>query len=202
MRIPLVLLAIALTQFLAVAASNGKDGASPNSSRPLPPGPAYFVDADNGADDGTGEEGRPWATINHALTQLEPGDTLCLREGHYFENVYCAVAGTEKKPITIRAYPDERVVIDGGMRIFQDAPAAAWQPAADGADGEYVSTEAFKNIRDVIGLFGDSNIGLQTYWHADDLRAANEMWIVDKETKAIDPVYCGPGREVRGRLGQ
>jgi len=94
---------------------------------------------------------------------------------------------------TRHASADERVVIDGGMPEFQTAPSAAWQPFPDGASGEYVSTQIFKNIRDVVGLFGDSNVGLQTYWHADDLRAANEMWIVDKQTKAIDPVYCGPG---------
>ncbi len=163
------------------------------SQRLMTKGPAHFVDPKSGNDNGPGSKERPWSTINHALKQLQAGDTLYLREGSYFENVYCAVAGTADMPITIRAYPGERVVIDGGMPEFQTAPAAAWQPFPDGASGEYVSTQIFKNIRDVVGAFGDSSVGLQTYWHSDDLRAANEMWIVDKETKAIDPIYCGPG---------
>ena len=169
--------------------------------RPLPPvsdrllaeGPTYFVDAVNGADDGIGSKARPWKTVNHALNQLEPGDTLVLRGGSYFENVYCAVAGTKEQPITIRAFPGERVIIDGGIKEFQTDPATEWERFDGGGEGEYVSTRRFKNIRDVLGMFGDSNVGLQTYWHAADLRATNELWIVDKETKAIAPVYCGPG---------
>ena len=163
------------------------------ADRPMSDGPAYYVDAKSGRDSNPGSEDRPWSTINHSLNQLQAGDTLYLRAGSYFENVYCAVAGTEDKPITIRAYPGERVLIDGGTPEFQAAPETAWRPLNDGAGGEYISTRTFKNIRDVVGLFGDSNVGLQTYWHNDDLRAANEMWIVDKQTKAVDPVYCGPG---------
>jgi hypothetical protein len=165
----------------------------PVAQRPLTGGLVHFVSANGGSDDGPGSEQRPWATIQHALKQLEAGDTLYLREGSYFENVYCAVAGTSEKPITIRGYPGERVLIDGSMPEFQTEASSAWKPLEGGAKGEYVSTRTFKNIRDIVGLFGDSNIGLQTYWHVDDLRAKNEMWIVDKETKAIDPVYCGPG---------
>jgi len=165
----------------------------PLTDRPLDEGPAYFVDQRSGSDDGPGAKERPWATINHALKQLKAGDTLYLRAGSYFENVYCAVAGTAEKPITIRAYPGERVVLDGSLSEFQQEPTAAWKPFEGGAKDEFVSTRTFRNMRDVLGLFGDSNVGLQTYWHASDLRASNEMWIVDKETKAVDPVYCGPG---------
>jgi hypothetical protein len=159
-------------------------------NRPMSNGPARFVDAKAGKDSNPGSEDRPWSTINHALKQLRAGDTLCLRAGSYFENVYCAVAGTREKPITIRAYPGERVVIDGGMPEFQTDPASCWEPLDD---GEYRSTGVYRNIRDVLGAFADSNIGLQTYWHRQDLVADNELWILNKETRAIDPVYCGPG---------
>jgi len=165
----------------------------PIVNRPMSDGPAYFVDPEAGSDGNPGSAERPWSTINHALKQLQAGDTLYLRAGSYFENVYCAVAGTPEKPITIRAYPGERVVIEGGMAEFQTAPSKAWQSFVDGAQGEYVSTREYRNIRDVIGLFGDSNVGLQTYWHADDLRAENELWITDRQTRALEPVYCGPG---------
>jgi hypothetical protein len=164
----------------------------PLSNRPLAEGPTYFVDANNGDDDGPGSQKHPWATVNHALEQLEAGDTLVLRHGNYFENVYCAVRGTTEKPITIRSYPGERVVVDGGIPEFQTSSTQAWESSGAGAKDEYVSTRTYRNIRDVVGMFGDSNIGLQTYWHSDDLRATNEMWIVDKTTRAIYPVYCGP----------
>jgi hypothetical protein len=153
---------------------------------------AYFVDAARGMDSNDGGEKSPWKTINHALKQLGPGDTLYLRGGTYFENVYCAIAGTAEKPITIRSYPGERAILDGGLPEFQLDAARAWEPVPDGAKGEYRSTAVHKNIRDVVGLFGDSHLGLQTYWYRMDLQAENETWIPNAE-KFVEPIYCGPG---------
>jgi len=150
-------------------------------------GPSYFVDPVEGDDAGAGTKSKPWRTVNAALSKLKPGDTLYLREGIYFERVYCAVAGTEEKPITIRAYRGERVVIDGGIPEFQTAPDEAWEPYPSGAEDEYVSARDYRNIRDVVGLFGDSNIGLQTYWETEFLRATDQF---DSEDYGA---YCGPG---------
>lgn len=161
------------------------------SARPLSKGPAHFVDAQRGDDASDGTEQKPWRTINHALTQITAGQTLYLRGGIYFENVYCAVAGKPDAPITIRSYPGELATVDGGLRDFAEHPADAWQ-VVDAGNGEYRSAKAYQNIRDVVGLFGDSNVGLQTYWHAMDLRATNEQWITDPVQKLL-PVYCGPG---------
>ena len=138
------------------------------SQRPLGNGPSYFVDPVRGNDAAAGSEAAPWRTINHALKQLSAGNTLVLRGGVYRENVYCAVAGKPDAPITIRAFPGERVIIDGSMAEFFDEPAKAWEPAPNGTAGEYRSVKAYKNIRDVLGWFGDSHIALQTYWHTMD----------------------------------
>jgi hypothetical protein len=161
------------------------------SQRPLAKGRKVFV-APHGNDAHPGTEDKPWRTINAALKHLEPGDTLYLRGGSYFENVYCAVAGKPDAPITISSFPGELAVIDGGFPEFQKDTAGSWQPYKDGAVGEFISTRVYKNIRDVVGLFGDSNIGLQTYWYAMDLRSDNETWIPD-EKLMVKPVYCGPG---------
>lgn len=165
------------------------------SKRPLQESEGvYFVDPVNGNDSASGEQNSPWKTINHALAALQPGDVLYLRGGKYFENIYCAVAGTPEQPIVIRSYPGELAVINGGLREFQETPESAWVPAEDGVEGEYRSAQSYKNIRDVLGIFGDSRIGLQTYWHRSDLQAFNEMWIPDPEEKRmIEPIYCGPG---------
>ena len=167
--------------------------APPLPKRPMAKGRGLFVDPLSGDDAASGSKARPWKTINHSLKQLKAGDTLYLREGTYFENVYCAVAGTEEKPITIRAFPREKVVIDGGLPEFQTSPAEMWEPNPKGGPGEFVSTRSYMNIRDVLGLFGDSMVGLQTYWHVEDLRTENEFWDVDPETKVVKWVYCGPG---------
>ena len=201
MNIPSVEQVLALSAFVALAATvSAVEFRSHPPTRPIPDpparplaeGPAYFVDAAKGNDTHDGAEATPWRSINHGLKQLRAGDTLLLRGGTYFENVYCAIAGTAEEPITIRAYPGERVTIDGGIPDFQADPAGAWVPAAEGVDGEYISAKPYPNIRDVVGLFGDSNIGLQTYWYAMDLRATNELWIAD-ESLMVKPVYCGPG---------
>ncbi len=162
------------------------------SARPMADGPARFVDAQHGNDGNEGTKERPWQTIRQALPRLNPGETLFLRGGSYFETVYCAITGTAEKPITIRSYPGELAVIDGGFAEFQREPASAWEPASDGVPGEYRSTKTYKNIRDVVGRFGDSNVGLQTYWYRMDLQAENEMWIPNPE-KFVEPMYCGPG---------
>lgn len=164
------------------------------SARPMENGPAHFVDPTIGDDASDGTEPKPWRTINHALKKVAAGETVQLRGGTYFENVYCSVAGTAEKPITIRSHPGELAVIDGGLPEFQRTPATAWEPAPGGVPGEFRSAAVYRNIRDVLGLFGDSNVGLQTYWHAMDLRATNEMWIADPDKKImVLPVWCGPG---------
>lgn len=162
--------------------------------RPMAPGPSYFVDPRHGSDANTGSQRAPWRSIDHALKHLKAGDTLYLRGGIYYENVRCSVAGRPDAPITIRSYPGEQAILDGGWREFYETPEKAWVPYPQGAPGEYRSARPYPNVRDVMGLFGDSMIGLQTYWHAMDLRAENEMWIPDPEKKImVLPVYCGPG---------
>jgi len=171
--------------------------APPPSMRPMAKGPAYFVDAARGKDSGNGSKEHPWRTINHALRGLKAGDTLYLRGGTYYENVYCAAVGREDAPVTIRSYPGEQAVIDGSLREFFEKPADAWEPFDGGAKGEYRSKRRYRNIRQVIGSFGDSMIGLNTYFHAVDLRAESELlhwddWSKRRETDCA-PLYCGPG---------
>ena len=163
----------------------------PPSNRPLSKGPAYFVDSKKGDDENSGAEQKPWQTIGHAVTKLKAGDTLYLRGGSYFENVRVSLAGTKNKPIVIRSYPGEQAVIDGGIPELQLAAADAWEPLAD-SNGEYRSKKAYPNIRDVVGAFGDSDIGLQTYWHLIDLRSPHEL-TAPGENDDLRPQYCGPG---------
>lgn len=162
------------------------------SGRAMREGPALFVDAANGDDANDGSEARPWQTVNHALKQLSAGDTLYMHGGTYYERVYCSVVGSGDKPVTIRSYPGESAVIDGGYREFFESPAEAWEPYSEGADGEFRSAGRYKNIRNVIGAFGDSMVGLQTYYHAIDLRSKDS--VIKKGGKdGLPPWYCGPG---------
>lgn len=187
------------------------------SQRPRQEGPAKFVDAGRGADSNAGTEQAPWKTLGHAVRQLRPGDTLYVRGGTYFEHVALTRSGTDKAPITIRAYPGERVVLDGGRREFQESPATAWIPYPEGAEGEYVSTKVYPDAdcrrmpyqflpaaweplwgkEDerplALGHFGDSLVPLHGYRIAADLRSRNELWIGGKDEMRETGFYCGPG---------
>ena len=144
--------------------------APPASDRPLAKGPAYYVDPRHGDDDAKGSKGAPLRTIAAALAILQPGDTLYLRGGVYYENVYVALVGTQDAPITIRSYPGEQATIDGSFREFFTAPARAWEPFPGGSPGEYRSRQRYANLRNIHGRFGDSMVGLQVYYHIEDLR--------------------------------
>lgn len=166
--------------------------APPPLKRPAPTGPVYYVDAQKGDDAQGGTKAKPWKTIGHALRQLKAGDTLYLRGGTYYENVRVSLVGTRETPLTIASYPGEQAILDGGIRDFFEAPGDAWQPSAS-AQGEYRSKRPYPNLRNVVGAFGDSMIGLQTYYHAEDFRASDETVAPNAQGTDVRPLYCGPG---------
>src|SRR5262249_46075925 len=96
--------------------------------RELVAGPALFVDAARGDDGAAGTERAPLRTLAVALRRLNPGETLYLRGGTYYEKVFLTRSGTAEAPITICAYPGERVVLDGSLREFQEEPETSWEP--------------------------------------------------------------------------
>jgi hypothetical protein len=98
-----------------------------SSDRPMPATPARFVDPVNGNDSAAGSMEQPWKTLNFALRQLRAGDTLCLRGGIYWEHVTASPKGSVEAPITVRSYPGEIAILDGGYREFFEDPANAWE---------------------------------------------------------------------------
>jgi hypothetical protein len=70
----------------------------------------------NDADDGSLEY--PYQTIQKAAEVSQPGDVICVREGTYHEfNVMFLNSGTAENPITMRNYPGENPVLDGGQLL-------------------------------------------------------------------------------------
>lgn len=163
----------------------------PSPKRTLPTGAVYFVDAERGDDAQSGSEKAPWRTIARGVAQLKPGATLLLRGGVYYERLAVRLTGRPDAPITIAAYPGETAIIDGGLAEFAEEPDGAWIPV--GKAGEFRSKRRYPNLRTVMGWFGDSMIGLHTYYHAQDLRSANELWDLDESKNDVLPLYCGPG---------
>ena len=207
-----VLPGILAITFVYAASWNGASAASFQShppirplpsaaSRPMTAGTGLYVDPKVGNDDNHGTQESPWRTIAHAVQQLKAGDVLYLRGGIYFEHVSVNVNGTRESPITIRSYPGELAVIDGGIREFFETPGKAWEPVASGTADEFRSVKTYPENggsdggTNVLGSFGDSMIPLHGYRYRSDLQNINEYFyrLNAGKTAAGDGIYCGPG---------
>jgi parallel beta-helix repeat protein len=86
---------------------------------------ATYVVAPSGNDNHRGTVAAPFQTITHGVSVLKAGDELLVRGGVYRESVRVVdTHGTPAAPIRIRAYPNEKPIIDGkgttanGLVIF------------------------------------------------------------------------------------
>lgn len=52
-------------------------------------------------------------SIQAAVDQAVPGDTVMIRGGRYYEKVILVRSGTDSNPITFQGYEDETVIMDG-----------------------------------------------------------------------------------------
>ena len=59
---------------------------------------------------------RPKQSLQEAADELQPGDTLLLAEGTYYQSFNLTRGGTERKPITIKAEAPGKVIITGAMK--------------------------------------------------------------------------------------
>src|SRR5262245_53309148 len=64
------------------------------STRPAAAGSAKYADAVRGDDAADGSKERPWKSLAFAAKQLQPGDTLYLRAGTFYESPRIKVSGT------------------------------------------------------------------------------------------------------------
>jgi hypothetical protein len=83
-----------------------------------------------GSNSNPGTRGRPWRTIQRALDTLRPGQQALVRRGVYRQSLVMERAGTAAAPITIRAYPGERPVIQPGGSGSMDYPVRLTAGAA------------------------------------------------------------------------
>jgi hypothetical protein len=71
----------------------------------------YYVDP-SGSNSNAGSQAAPWLTLQFAVDQLVPGDTLNINNGTY-GGFNVSVSGTVAQPITIQGTPGHRPVVDG-----------------------------------------------------------------------------------------
>jgi len=79
---------------------------------------SHIYVATNGSDANPGTLGEPFATIQHAVSVMTPGNTCYIRGGTYREEVdLSGVAGESGAPITLTPYQDEEVILSGTLPI-------------------------------------------------------------------------------------
>lgn len=64
---------------------------------------------------GSGSQTAPYGSIQSAVNAAVAGDTIFLRAGTYkpTTNIQITKSGTRTSPITLRSYPNEKVILDG-----------------------------------------------------------------------------------------
>lgn len=78
----------------------------------------YYVDGKRGNDTSNGSSSAPFATIQRAADVVQPGDTVIIRSGIYYENVHLETNGTKEAPIVFKAekFKRDAVIITGADR--------------------------------------------------------------------------------------
>lgn len=96
---------------------------TPNPSPTSPNEGGFYVTTD-GSPKGDGSMSRPW-DINTALSHpdsVKPGDTIWIRGGVYGKGgqtiFNSKLKGDKDKPITVRAYPNERATLNGNVMVY------------------------------------------------------------------------------------
>ena len=84
-----------------------------------PDGVQYYVHPEGSNDNSGVSVSSPFRTIQHALQLAGPGDTIHLRPGHYYQDVYTVRDGAPGKPITIVGTSNAVVHGSASNRIFQ-----------------------------------------------------------------------------------
>ncbi len=164
------------------------------SGDPLAREIAFFVDSAQGDDAALGSVEKPWKSVARGIRDLKPGGTLVLRGGVYHERVVLKLLGDRDQPITIRSYPGELPVFDGGLAEFRENPAKSWEPVPDGAKGEFRSTNTFAGLGPLVhGHFANSLIPLHGYRHRTDMNSDNGYWTVKDKLNENEPFNAGPG---------
>ncbi len=152
----------------------------------------YYVSPD-GSNRNDGKLNRPWRTLRYALEMLSAGDVLYLRDGTYYEHeIKIGISGSASTPITIRSYPGERAVIDGGVPYFTTTRGSEWE-IIDSNIGLYRSRRALPEEADFVRAWlVDDDVQLVEYESAENLESTNYGPL-----NGLEQFYMGPGIQLR-----
>jgi len=108
-------------------------------SSPAPVTGDHYV-SPQGSDSNPGTASAPYRTIQHALGQAKAGQTVLVKAGTYKELVDIPSSGTSNAWITLRAYPGDKVTIDGAGLSSPDW----WKGVISVDDVSFVRVQGFR----------------------------------------------------------
>jgi hypothetical protein len=152
-------------------------------------GNEYYADPVKGNNANPGTLSAPYKTVAKSISRLTPGDTLYLREGTYRESdISIAVHGTASGPITIRNYPGEKPIIDGGYGEFRTIGNDDWE-LADVSTHLYRSRKTYPDPGLVHGYleWDERRYKMVPYESFGHIATANQYYTETGNT------YVGPG---------
>jgi hypothetical protein len=120
---------------------------------------ATLTVATDGNDTNPGTLAAPLRTLQHAVDLAEPGTVIQIRGGTYAPetNIRVLESGTASQPITMRAYQDEHVVIDGENMPWTPGELGSTIPRIErGAlhvEGDWWRFEGLEIIHGPYGIF-------------------------------------------------
>ena len=71
----------------------------------------YYVDGTNGSDANNGSSSAPFQTIGATVSRVQPGDTVVVMPGAYFEEVTLVTDGTADAYITFKAFTPAKEIV-------------------------------------------------------------------------------------------
>lgn len=114
-----------------------------------------------------------FSSIQTALNNAKPGDTILVREGVYKEKIEWNTSGTKSSPITLKNYPGENPIIEPPGIAYKDYVAL---------NAEWLILEGFeiRNGWDGVVINGSHNIVRNNYIH-------------NNGDSCLEKEYCGQG---------
>ena len=114
-----------------ITCSGGSQSGTPSSNKRI-----FIVSKDGSGD---------YTTIQAAMDNSEPGDTIQVKDGVYKEGVSITKSGTSSQPITLMNYPGHSPVIDpgGGSYPNECCPSSGFPPRVE-FRAEWVILEGFE----------------------------------------------------------
>ena len=107
----------------------------------------------------------PGQSLQEAADRLQPGDTLLLAEGTYYQNIRLTRSGSAGNPITIKARTPGKSIISGAMEVtpnFEPVEGAIYKT-------KWVSKNWAKNGTDHAWVMADDR-SLYNYASMEELR--------------------------------